>query len=330
VLNLVPEVWNSATGSWTLLSGATLGVPLFSPMHLAPDGTVFMSGSARQTRFLDTSGTGLWIMGPLRQYTGSRDYGSSVLLEDSRVLVMGGDGNCTGCQPTATSEIIDLKSTSPTWNWTTNSMAFARRQMNATLLPDGTVLVTGGTSSSTFNDGTNAVYAAELWNPDTGLWNTMASAKVKRLYHSTALLLPDGRVLSAGGGQPPPANGTGSDNRNVEIYSPPYLFTGARPTILTSPASLTYDSAVQVTTDAADIRKVSLVRLGSVTHTFNMSQRIKFLNFTALANPLGGSILKVDTPLSTQKTLAPPGHYMLFIINSNGAPSVAKIVQLLQ
>ena len=90
VLNLVPEVWNSANGTWTQLSGASLSVPLFSPMHLAPNGTVFMSGSAAQSRFLDTSGTGHWIMGPLRQYTGSRDYGSSVLLEDSRVLVMGG------------------------------------------------------------------------------------------------------------------------------------------------------------------------------------------------------------------------------------------------
>ena len=244
VRNLVPEVWHSANGTWTQLSGASLSVPLFSPMHLAPNGTVFMSGSARQTRFLDTSGTGHWIMGPLRQYSGSRDYGSSVLLEDSRVLVMGGDGACSGCQPTATSEIIDLKSASPTWSWTANSMAFARRQMNATLLPDGTVLVTGGTSSSTFNDGTNAVYAAELWDPDTGLWSTMASAKVKRLYHSTALLLPDGRVLSAGGGKPPPTNGTGSDNYNVEIYSPPYLFTGVRPTIETSPASLAYDTTV--------------------------------------------------------------------------------------
>ena len=157
----------------------------------------------------------------------------------------------------------------------------------------------------------------------------MASAKIKRLYHSTALLLPDGRVLSGGGGKPPPTNGTGSDNYNVEIYSPPYLFTGVRPTIKTSPASLAYDTTFQVTTDAADITTISLVRLGSVTHTFNMSQRIKFLNFTASANPLGGSTLNITTPLSTQKTLAPPGHYMLFIINSNGAPSVAKIVQLL-
>jgi hypothetical protein len=327
VRNLVPEVWNHATGSWTRLSGASLNVILYAPMHLAPDGRVFMSGSpnanVRQTLFLDTSGNGEWALTPRpeRKYTGMRDYGPSVLLEDSKVLVMGGGTT----PPTATSEIIDLKGNPPTWNWTANSMAFARRHLNATLLPDGTVLVTGGTSSPGFNDGTNAVYAAELWNPKTGLWTTMASAKVKRLYHSTALLLPDGRVLSAGGGRPPPTNGSGTDNYNAEIYSPPYLFTGVRPTITSAPASIAYGSQfqVQVATNATDITKVSLVALGSVTHTLNMSQRIKFLTFTP-----SGTTLTVRTP--TERTLVPPGYYMLFVINSNGAPSVAKMVQVVE
>ncbi len=157
------------------------------------------------------------------------------------------------------------------------------------------VLVTGGTSSSTFNDGTNAVYAAEMWNPDTGLWSTMASAKVKRLYHSTALLLPDGRVISAGGGKPPPTNGSGSDNYNVEIYSPPYLFTGVRPTIKTSPASIAYDTPFQVTTDAADITTSQPGAVGfGHPHLRHESAHQIPEAFTALPNPLGGSILNID------------------------------------
>ena len=111
-----------------------------------------------------------------------------------KVLVMGG-----GDPPTNTAEVIDLNQSSPTWR-AVGSMAFARRQLNATLLPDGNVLVTGGTSSPGFNDPAGAVHAAELWNPTTEQWTTLASSSgIPRVYHSTALLLPDARVLSMGG-----------------------------------------------------------------------------------------------------------------------------------
>lgn len=113
----------------------------------------------------------------------------------------------------------------PRWR-RVGDMAFGRRQLNATLLPDGTVLATGGTSSPGFDEPSGAVFAAEIYNPDTESWSTMASMQIRRLYHSTALLLPDGRVLSAGGGFPP---GPGEVNQpNYEIFSPPYLFKGPR------------------------------------------------------------------------------------------------------
>src|SRR6185369_6440754 len=179
-------------------------------------------GGAQLTRYLDTSGTGLWTNVGNRLY-GSRDYGPSVMYEPGKVLIAGG-----GDPPTATAEIINLNAVSPVWTWT-NSMHFARRHANATILPDGKVLVTGGTSSGGFNDATNAVFAAEMWNPADGSWTVMASAQVKRVYHSSAVLLPDGRVMSAGGGRPHPIGG--SDNYNVEFFSPPYLFKGARPRI---------------------------------------------------------------------------------------------------
>jgi len=230
------------------------------------------------------------------------------------LLIGGGD------PPTAAAEIIDLNAAVPTWQFT-GPMNYARRQHNATLLPDGTVLVTGGTSSTGFNDATNAVLAAELWNPATGVWTKLESAQVPRLYHSTTLLLPDGRVLSAGGGRPAPIGGV--NNLNAEIYSPPYLFKGARPTITgVSATTVTYGQQFLVNTpDSFSIAKVSWVRLSSVSHGDNMNERINFLSFSASQ---GGVF--VNTPVD--RNLTPPGHYILFILNSLGVPSVGRIIQI--
>ena len=191
-------------------------------------------------------------------------------------------------------------------------MAFARRQLNATILPDGQVLVTGGTSGPGFNDPTAPVFAAEMWNPATENWTTMASAQITRIYHSTALLLPDGRILSMGGNGFP----------QTEIYEPPYLFKGTRPAINSAPATVNYGQSFFLQTpDAAGVTQVTWIRLSSVTHAFNMDQRFSRLSFSQVA---GG--LNVVAPLNPN--LAPPGHYMLFILNSNGVPSVAKIIQV--
>ncbi|SNS48399.1 Kelch motif-containing protein [Noviherbaspirillum humi] len=199
-------------------------------------------------------------------------------------------------------------------------MKYARRQLNATILADGKVLVTGGMSGPGFNDAATAVLAAEMWDPLTGKWTEMASMKIPRLYHSTALLLPDGRVLSAGGGQPAPLNGV--DNSNAEIYSPPYLFTGSRPTVKNAPATLQYGQGFFVETpDAGSIVKATWIRLGAVTHAFNMNQRINYLQFTKTATGLN-----VTAP--ADPNLTPPGHYMLFLINERGVPSIARIIQI--
>ena len=194
-------------------------------------------------------------------------------------------------------------------------MTYARRQNNGTLLPDGTVLVTGGSSGSGFDNSSSPVYAAELWNPSNGAWTTLASASVYRGYHSTAVLLPDGRVLNAGGNKT-----TGSTT--YQVFSPPYLFKGVRPTITSAPASAAYGSTFFVQTlDAASITKVTLIRLPSVTHAFDANQRLNYLPFTPA---VGG--LNLTAPPSAN--VAPPGHYMLFLVNGSGVPSVAAILVL--
>src|SRR5262249_30579474 len=185
----------------------------------------------------------------------------------------------------------------------------------ATLMPDGKVLVTGGSSGSesTNSNSSSPAYAAEMWDPATNSWTTLASNAVYRGYHSTALLLPDGRVLSAGGDFGGP---------NMEVFSPPYLFNGARPTISSAPESVGYGQNFFVgTPDGASITKVTWLRLASVTHTNNMNQRINRLSFSA-----GAGGLNVTAP--SNNNLCPPGYYMLFILNGSGVPSVAKIVRL--
>jgi Domain of unknown function (DUF1929)/Glyoxal oxidase N-terminus/Kelch motif len=304
-VNRVPQVWQAATGSWRDLTGAQLALALYPFMHLAPNGLVFTSGPSQTTRYLNTSGSGSWSVVAGSSY-GYRDFGSSVLYDDGKVLIAGGSD-----PPTNTAEVIDLNAAVPAWR-TVAPMTNRRRQMNATLLPDGTVLVTGGSSASGFDNAAGAVLAGELWNPATETWTTVASFTKYRGYHSFTLLLPDGRVLSGGG----------DGNQDAEVYQPGYLFKGARPTITSAPPSITYGGSFFVETpDAGQIGRVTLVRLSSVTHSFNMDQRINRLAFSPAA---GG--LNVTAP--TNANLSPPGYYMLFILNGSGVPSVAAIVRV--
>jgi hypothetical protein len=310
---MVPEVWSSS--GWRALTGAALILPYYPREFLAPNGKVFYAGELKTTLYLNTSGSGSWTTVGSRRY-GVRDYGAAVMYLPGKILYAGGG------RTTATAETIDLNKSSPSWQWT-GSMAYPRRHLNATMLPTGEVLVTSGTRGTSFDDPGLAVHVAEIWSPATGAWRQVASNSVNRSYHSTSLLLPDGRVLHAGSGGATLPNGQPApDQKNAEFYSPPYLFQGARPTISSAPASAAYGSSFTVSTpNASGIAKVSLIALGSVTHAFDMNQRFMWLTFTKNA-----SGLTVQAPAS--RNTAPPGYYMLFILTSAGVPSKAKIIQL--
>lgn len=302
-----PEVWSP--GGVRVLSTASRVLPYYPRAFLAPNGKIFYAGEAGTTRYLNPSGTGSWTTVATRLY-GYRDYGSAVMYDQGKILYAGG-GHTTN-----TAEIIDLNAAAPAWKWT-GSMAYPRRHLNATALPTGEVLVTSGSRGTAFNDVAQAVHPAELWSPTTGTWTTLASNSVNRSYHSTSILLPDGRVLHAGSG-----DGAGAPNEtNAELFSPPYLFKGTRPTIAAVPSLVGYGTSFSVSTpQAAAITRVSLIRLGSATHGFDMNQRFRWLSFTR-----GTGTLTVSAPTSRQVT--PPGHYMLFILNGNGVPSVARIIR---
>jgi len=330
--NVVPQVWSN--GNFTSVAPIPdAAFDLYPRMHVASTGIVYMT-SLVQTWSLDVSGAGTWTAPPnLTRQNGLCDYAPSVLYDVDKVLFVGG-----GNPPTANAETINLGQARPAWQ-PTGAMNFPRRQHNATILPDGTVLVTGGTrgggdpgTAEAFNDldPGQPVHIAELWDPRTGQWTELAAEKTDRCYHSTAVLLPDGRVLSAGSGEfilnegtpQQVANDPHDSHTDAQVFSPPYLFKGPQPEITSAPGSVHYGDTFEIgTAQPEEIATISLIRLSSVTHSFNASQRINFL----LPNVEGG-ILKATAPPNAN--VCPPGYYMLFILNSQGVPSVAKIVQV--
>jgi len=304
--NALPQVFQFSTNTWRSLTSAQLVLPLYPLMFVAPNGKVFYAGNSSQSRYLDTAGTGTWTSVANTRFS-SRDYGPGVMYDQGKVLIVGGDD-----PPTATAETIDLTASTPAWSFT-SSMHFPRRQHNAVLMPDGKVFIVGGSHGSGFDNASAPVLPTEMWDPATGKFTVMASIGKYRGYHSIALLLPDGRVLSAGG------NVGGA---NAQVFSPPYLFAGPRPTIVSAPDEATYGQTVFIgTPDAGTITQVTLLRTGSVTHTFDENQRFLRLQFS---QDSGG--LNVSLPASGN--LAPPGYYMVFLLNSAGIPSVAAIISI--
>lgn len=342
-MNAIPQVWRN--GTWIEINGPGgvlldefQSLELYPRIHLLSNGLLCMVGSLRATWLLDISeGNGAWwrIAGEGRE-EGRRDYCPSVMYDTDKIVYIGG-GNAPeseGFVPTAKAEKIDLRAATPQWT-SAGKMHYPRRQHNATILPDGTVLVTGGSRGgggpgNGFNDLTRGkpVHVAELWNPQTGVWTELAAEQFDRCYHATAVLLPDATVLSAGSGEYAPWPGSADENfpeddhRNGQIFSPPYLFMGPRPVIAGAPESVTYGGKFTVQTPHPEhIKRVSMVRLSSVTHSFNMNQHIVVPHFEHV-----GDELVVTSP--TSRNACAPGHYMLFILNERGVPSVAKIVRV--
>lgn len=322
-LNTLPQVWETANGTWRDLTNAQILMPLdgglYPRMFLTPNGRVFRVDPTPygKTWYLETSGLGSWSEGPPSKKGSTRDYGSAVMYEAGKIMITGGGE----FPPTATTEVIDLNGSGPTWRFVA-PMAFARRHLNATLLPDGKVLVIGGTSSPGFNEATDAVHVAEMWDPETEMWSIMSGMQAPRVYHSTAALLPDGRVLAGGGGRPAPGPTGHTDQPDFEIYSPPYLFNAASPMIDSAPTTVNYGETFFVeTSNATNITNVNWIRLPSVTHAFDQNQWMNKLGFSQAS---GG--LNVTAPVDSN--LAPPGYYMLFIVNEDDVPSVAQIIHI--
>ncbi len=307
-----PEI-RAANGAFRLLDGAnTSPFDFMYPRNfIAPDGRVFGFDSAGRMYYVATSGAGsVTQLGQFSSATTGSD-SSAAMFAPGRILQFGGNSNGA--------IVIDISGGGTPSVATTASMAMQRRLGTGTLMADGKVLATGG--SSVWNVMTNVVYDAEIWDPASGTWARAATAARARLYHSIGLLLPDATVLVGGGGAPGPQN-----NLNAEIYYPPYLFAGTalatRPLIDTAPTVVDPGRTVQLNvTSSRTISRVTFVKTGSVTHSWNMEQRFVDLPFNAV-----GSQLSVQIPARASDV--PPGTWMVFVIDNTGVPSLAKMVRV--
>ena len=321
-----------ASAGWGSPVTAPFSPPLFPRMELLPNGNVFFTGSGSS----QATPNG-WIFDPSSQtwaesaaITVDRFYGSTVILPllppNYTGVVMNFGGGETGTNST---ETIDPSTGSPTWTPGPN-MSTGRVEMNAVILPNGTVLAEGGSGTNEIPDTPGKT--ADIYNPLTNAITSAGTAGFSRLYHSTALLLPDATVMSLGSN---PGN-RGSYLPAMEIYTPSYLFGANDEPIANRPAItrvsssvVAYDSPFTVTyTSSNPIASAVLMRPGSVTHSFNMDQRMIGLcgpSPEPACSP-GSGTLSLTTP--PNGNIAPPGYYMLFLLDSTGVPSKAQFIQL--
>jgi Domain of unknown function (DUF1929) len=349
-----PEAFTPGIG-WRILTNATSDTA-FGPTNntwwypksfVGPDGAIF--GISYRTLWrLDPSTSAGSIQIYPQTIPGGTGIGgpaaTAVLYDTGKILLVGGGqfvDDDFGRHATNQAVVIDINSSSPQV-FSTSSMTFARNWSTAVALPDGKVLVSGGAewgnadNVSASQPGTpnptygNPAYWPEIWNPATGGWTIVAPQTNIRVYHSTALLLPNGAILSAGSGDNPTTAGDLRLNRNAQVYYPPYLFTKAggivqwanRPRMTAISPTLSYGANFTVlNSDARSIQAVNFISLGAVTHSHNSDQRLYKPTFTQ-----SGNQLSVAMPGSAN--LMPPGWYMLHIVDTAGVPSRGYVVEV--
>ena len=283
-----------------------------------PDGSVMSFGPENLVASIDTEGAGAIEVLSERDGAGLRDYGSYAMFEPGRILVAGGGIAQTSAVTidTASGQVTDA-----------GNMRLPRRQHNLTILADGSVLVTGGNADGAEYYSPDAgVRTPELWDPATGRFTTLNDSAADRQYHSIALLLPDGRVLSAGGGLCGECYRLGYEERNADLFSPPYLFgadgePAVRPVLANVPPVADYGQAISLVTDAVGVSRAHLIKLGAPTHSENQDQRL-----VPLAHRASAGRLELVMPAS--RHAAPPGHYLLFVVDGAGVPSIGAMVEL--
>jgi hypothetical protein len=223
---------------------------------------------------------------------------------------------------TNTVELLDLGAADPGWHDVT-PMHHPRVLCDGVLLPDGTVLVIGGSFSGKSDVAVDPVLPAEFYDPSADTWTELAPINCPHLYHSTALLLPDGRVMRGGKDGQFQRDPYKYFEHRLELFSPPYLFAGSRPQITSAPAAAGYGQAITIDCPTAgDVARVALIRAGAATHGFHMDQRYVGLAIT------GVDPQQLTVTLPPNGHVAPPGAYMLFLLDVAGIPSAARIIKV--
>jgi len=306
-----PEVRKTGGAFRVLTNVNTSTLDWWYPRNfVAPDGRIFGFAAGGRMYYVDPAGTGRYTAAGQFSSSFAGRTSSAAMFRPGQILQFGGNSNGA--------IVIDIRGPAPVVT-PTQSMSTRRQWVSATVLADGRVLATGGSAvANQLNEVNNR---AEIWDAATGQWTLGASGTRARLYHSGALLLPDASVLVYGGGAPGPV-----PNLHAEIYYPPYLYdaSGAfrpRPVISSAPATIDLGGDFSVVSDSPNIRRVTMVKTGSVTHSVNMDQRFIELAFTQSSTT--SFVQAPDTAGA-----APPGYYLLFVIDDVGVPSVAKIMRV--
>ncbi|QNS08688.1 galactose oxidase early set domain-containing protein [Streptomyces xanthii] len=338
--SVTAERFDAAKGEWlplSLVHQTWSYWGLYPSMILMQDGRLFYSGS--HVFGNGTPGTGASVYDydkntvtdvPGLQNKDQRDQSASVLLppaQDQKVLTMGGGNIDSNPDAGRLVDVIDLKQPNPAYvagpqlpqgtvdlgnGPQPETGAQGKMYVSAVLLPDGKVLETGGA----LHNRADPVYESSIFDPQTTTFDPVAPDPEARGYHSSAFLLPDGRVMTTGDNP-----GNGSWNHNVSIYTPPYLLKGARPKITSViDKEWKYGDTQRITVDRP-IAKAELIRPAAVTHSSDPNQRFVDL-------PLSVDGANVDLNVTSNPNLAPPGWYMLFAVDANGVPSVAEWVHL--
>ena len=321
-LNVVPEVRDGT--SWAPLPPSPPW-PMYAHLFLLADGRLFYSGG----QYGGNNGLRPAVWDPATNAVHAvdglpdpmlRNQCASVLLppaQEQRVMVIGGGGwEVNAMAPaTATTAVVDLREQDPVYRQAA-PLHTARMHLCAVLLPDRTVLVNGGAAME--ESAALAALAAEIYDPELDEWTVVAASRVPRLYHSVSLLMPDGRVVTAG------SNPQRLDEElRIEVYSPPYLFAGPRPECTPERVELHHGEVLRVrVTSAADLSSACLIRPGATTHSCDVEQRLVDLPF------LGAGDDPVELTLPTEPGVAPPGWYLLFVLSSAGVPSQGAWVHL--
>ena len=331
------EVFSAATG-WRALPGADV-VPMLTDdanpngdyrkdnhawLFAWSGGSVLQAGPSRAMNWYTTTGTGGVTPAGTRGDDTDAMNGNAVMYDAGKILTIGGAPSYEQSDATTNAYVVTINGAgTAVTTRKVPSMANARAFHNSVVLPDGKVAVFGGENFAVpFSDNT-AVLSAEMWDPATETFTTLAPAAIPRTYHSVALLLPDGRVFTGGGGL------CGTDcpqnHFNAEIFTPPNLLNAdgtpaERPTIVTAPKTAANGATITVATDRT-VTGFSIIRMGTATHSVDTDQRRISLTPTVAGR---GYTLTIPA----DPGVAVPGYYMLFALNAKGVPSVAKTIRI--
>jgi YVTN family beta-propeller protein len=326
--DIYPEIWTEGQG-WTLLTGVDLRAPILNYpgyqrdwlpyFHLAPNGQIFHSGPTFQMNWLGVTGEGSVADAGLRN-SWYQKYGAALMYDEGKLLVTGGQFNDEDQAATNQAMVIDMNGANPT-KTIIAPMTSLRKFHNAVPLPNGEVLVIGGTRVGIEFSDQQSVMTPEIWNPGTGQWRTVAAHSIPRNYHALAMLLTDGRVWSGGGG----LCGCDADHPDHQVYTPPYLYNAngtlaARPTINAGPDVVVAGETRTVTATAGMV-KFTLIKMTGLTHNMNSDLRMLNVPFTANGN-------QYQLTLNGNVNILTPGFWMLFAVNNQGVPSVAKTIRI--